>query len=189
MNPEDEVIHEDEHEEAEIVEEVEETEEQEEELDGDDDSYRSKLNATNRFLQSKGFVFEKGKGWVEPSKPKPQTVTPKKSADAGITAIDTLAFIDAQVTNSEDIAEVMKLAKGFGLSIADALKDPTVKHRLNVLKDERKTAEASNTRTARSGAKQVDSKALLDNLSKGEVPKSANEAEELFWARRGGRRK
>lgn len=159
------------------------------EVDPNDDSYRGKLNATNRFLQAQGYTFEKGKGWVKPTESKPQTETVKKSEDTGLTAIDTLAFIDAQVTNSEDIAEVIKLAKGFGLSITDALKDKTVKHRLEVLRDERKTAEASNTRTARSGAKQIDSKALLDNLSKGEVPSNANEAEELYWARRGGRRK
>lgn len=186
MNTEEEQILDDEQVEDETVTEVEETTEDD---DGDDDSYRGKLNATNRFLQSQGYTFEKGKGWVKPAeapKPKTETVKPVKSE---VTALDTLAFIDAQVTNSEDIAEVMKLAKGFGLSIADALKDKTVKHRLEVLKDERKTAEASNTRTARSGAKQVDSRQLLDNLSKGEVPTGGNEAEELYWARRGGRRK
>lgn len=169
---------------------VEEVEEEEIEIDPNDDSYRGKLNATNRFLQTQGYKFEKGKGWVKPTESKPQIVTEKKSEDVEMKPADTLAFIDAGVTNSEDIAEVMKLAKGFGISISDALKDKTVKHRLEVLKDERKTAEASNTRTARSGAKQIDSKALLDNLSKGEVPKTGtNEAEELYWARRGGRRK
>lgn len=186
MNTEDDQILDDEQVEDESVEEVEETTEDD---DGDDDSYRGKLNATNRFLQSQGYTFEKGKGWVKPAEaPKPKTETVKQSSSE-VTALDTLAFIDAQVTNSEDIAEVIKLAKGFGLSISDALKDKTVKHRLEVLKDERKTAEASNTRTARSGVKQIDSKQLLDNLSKGEVPTGGNEAEELYWARRGGRRK
>lgn len=186
MNTEDDQILDDEQVEDESVEEVEETTEDD---DGDDDSYRGKLNATNRFLQSQGYTFEKGKGWVKPAEAmKPKTETVKQSSSE-VTALDTLAFIDAQVTNSEDIAEVIKLAKGFGLSISDALKDKTVKHRLEVLKDERKTAEASNTRTARSGVKQIDSKQLLDNLSKGEVPTGGNEAEELYWARRGGRRK
>lgn len=187
MNKEEEQILDDEQAEVETVIEVEETTEDD---DGDDDSYRGKLNATNRFLQSQGYTFEKGKGWVKPTEaPKPKTET-VKPVNSEVTALDTLAFIDAQVTNSEDIAEVIKLAKGFGLSISDALKDKTVKHRLEVLKDERKTAEASNTRTARSGVKQVDSKTLIDNLSKGEVPNTGtNEAEELYWARRGGRRK
>jgi hypothetical protein len=118
------------------------------------------------------------------SKPKAE-----KKSDLELTPKDTLAFIGASVTEEEDIEEVLKLAKGFGLSVSEALKDETVKHRLNVLKEQRKTAEASNTRAARSGAKQVDSKQLMDKLSKGEAPKpGSTEAEELFWARRGGRR-
>jgi hypothetical protein len=186
MNTEEETILDDEQVEDEIVEEVEETEDVEQE--DEESPYRSKLNATNRFLEKEGYKFEKGKGWVKPTETtKPVT---KKSVDSGLNSSDTLAFIDAQVTNSEDIAEVMKLAKGFGISLSEALKDKTVKHRLEVLRDERKTAEASNTRTARSGAKGIDAKQLVENLAKGDVPKTgSNEAEELYWARRGGRRK
>ena len=185
MNPEEETILEDEQVEDEIVEEVDETESEDESQEEEKvNPYRSKLNATNRFLQKEGYEFKNGQ-WV-----KPETVKqPVKKVETGtITPTDTLAFIDAGVTNSEDITEVVKLAKGFGISISEALRDDTVKHRLNVLKEQRKTAEASNTRTARSGARQVDSKQLLSNLSKGEVPTSSSEAEELFWARRGGRR-
>jgi hypothetical protein len=180
---EDEQIQEDELVEDEIVEVEEESEEESEEKP---DPYRSKLNATNRFLQKEGYEFKNG-SWVKPEQVK---TVPKKQSDSSVTALDTLAFIDAGVTNSEDIAEVMRLAKGFSMGISDALKDDTVKHRLNVFKEQRKTAEATNTRTARSGVKQIDSKAILDNLSKGEVPNTGtNEAEELYWARRGGRRK
>ena len=103
------------------------------------------------------------------SKPKAE-----KKSDLELTPKDTLAFIGASVTEEEDIEEVLKLAKGFGLSVLEALKDETVKHRLNVLKEQRKTAEASNTRSARSGAKQVDGKQLMDKLSKGEAPKQRN---------------
>lgn len=187
MNTEEVEIQEDELVEDEIVEEVEEQEEAEQEQEDEkEDPYRSKLNATNRFLQKEGYKFENGT-WIKPTAT--ATVKPKKAADTNISPLDTLAFIDAGVTNVDDISEVVKLAKGFGLSVPDALKDSTIKHRLNVLRDERKTAEAMNTRTARSGAKQVDSRQLLENLSKGEVPSDANEAEELFWARHGGRRK
>lgn len=185
MNPEEETILEDEQVEDEIVEEETEEVEEEEETQEEVNPYRSKLNATNRFLQKEGYEFKNG-SWVKPQTIKAPT---KKVENSTITPVDTLAFIDAGVTNSEDIAEVVKLAKGFGLSISDALKDDTVKHRLTVLKEQRKTAEASNTRTARSGARQVDSKQLTDNLAKGIVPKvGSNEAEELYWARRGGRR-
>ena len=183
MNGEEETILEDEQVEDEIVEtEVEETAEEEEEKN----PYRSKLNATNRFLQKEGYVFKDGK-WV-----KPQTAAPapkKETTDTDLTPKDTLAFIGAGVTEEEDIEEVLKLAKGFGMTVSEALKDETVKHRLNVLKDQRKTAEASNTRSARVGAKQVDSKQLMDKLSKGEAPTpGSKEAEDLFWARRGGKR-
>jgi len=120
---------------------------------------------------------------------KPKSETKKASNDVELTPKDTLSFMGAGITEEEDIEEVLKLAKGFGLSVSQALKDETVKHRLNILKEQRKTAEASNTRSARSGAKQVDGKQLQEKLSKGEVPKpGSSDAEELFWARRGGRR-
>ena len=186
MNEHDEVILEDEQVEDEIVEQDEVEAEAEPEEQEEENPYRSKLNATNRFLQKEGYKFENG-SWVKDS-PTVKAAPIKKSVDTNITPLDTLAFIDAGVTNVDDISEVVKLAKGFSLSIADALRDTTVKHRLNVLKEERKTAEATNTRTARKGATQTDSRQLLDNLSRGEVPTSRNEAEDLFWARRGGRR-
>jgi len=163
------------------------TEETDEQTEEKDNPYRSKLNATNRFLQKEGYEFKDGK-WV---KPQEKVTTPKKKStdEVELTPKDTLAFIGASVTEEEDIEEVLKLAKGFGLTVSEALKDETVKHRLNVLKEQRKTAEAANTRSARQGAKQVDGKQLMDKLSKGEAPKpGSNEAEELFWARRGGRR-
>jgi hypothetical protein len=183
-------IQEDELVEDEIVEIEEAEDESESEDDGNDDSYRGKLNATNRFLQAQGYKFEGGK-WV-----KPETVVATKKApvskakEVELTPKDTLAFIGAGVTDEEDIEEVLKLSRGFQLTVSEALKDPTVKHRLNVLKEQRKIAEATNTRTARGGARTIDSKQLVDNLSRGEVPKGGStEAEELFWARRGGRRK
>jgi hypothetical protein len=124
----------------------------------------------------------------EAKKPKAETKKVSNN-DVELTPKDTLAFMATGVTEEEDIEEVLKLAKGFGMTVSEALKDDTVKHRLNVLKEQRKTAEAANTRPARSGAKQVDGKQLVDKLSKGEVPKpGSSDAEELFWARRGGRR-
>jgi hypothetical protein len=187
MNTEETTILEDEQVEDEIVEEATEVEEDDEKEEDNKDPYRAKLNATNRFLQKEGYEFKDGK-WV-----KPQTkVAPKKTegkTDIELTPKDTLAFMATGVTEEEDIEEVLKLAKGFGMTVSEALKDETVKHRLNVLKEQRKTAEAANTRSARSGAKQVDGKQLVDKLSKGEVPKpGSSDAEELFWARRGGRR-
>jgi hypothetical protein len=186
MNTEETIL-EDEQVEDEIVEEATEVEEDEEKEEENKDPYRAKLNATNRFLQKEGYEFKDGK-WV---KPQTKVVSKKTEAktDVELTPKDTLAFMATGITEEEDIEEVLKLAKGFGLTVSEALKDETVKHRLNVLKEQRKTAEASNTRSARSGAKKVDSKQLLENLSKGKIPeKGSSEADDLFWARRGGRR-
>lgn len=187
MNPEEENL------DGEQVNEEENTEEENgesNEVDPNDDSYRGKLNATNRFLQSQGYVFEKGKGWVKPNESKPQVSNKNETKkDIDITPKDTLAFIGAGITEVEDVEEVIKLAKAFNLSVADALKDQTIKHRLNVLKEQRKTAEATNTRSVRSGNKQPDSRQLLENLSRGEIPTGRDASEELFWARRGGKRK
>jgi hypothetical protein len=168
-------------------EEQENTDSQNSEHEQSEDSNESNEEYTEREKQYYARI-KKLEADLKEAKTAPKPKAEKKS-DLELTPKDTLAFMATGITEEEDIEEVLKLAKGFGMSVSEALKDETVKHRLNVLKEQRKSAEASNTRSARSGAKTIDSKELLNKLSKGEVPKrGSNEAEELFWARRGGKR-
>jgi len=121
----------------------------------------------------------------KPSKP---TTTAKKDDDSNLSSVDTIAIIKANI-HEDDIEEVIKASKILGKSIGETLKDATMRSILNTREEERKTAEAANTNTAKPGTKQVSGDELNQNLSKGQVPdKGSKEAEDLFWARRGGRR-
>jgi len=120
-------------------------------------------------------------------KPNKVTTTTKKDDD-NLSSVDTIAIIKANI-HEDDIEEVIKASKLLGKSIAETLRDTTFKTILNTREEERKTAEATNTNTAKPGIKQVSGDELNQNLSKGQVPdKGSKEAEDLFWARRGGRR-
>lgn len=120
-------------------------------------------------------------------KPNKPTITAKKDDDSNLSSVDTIAIIKANV-HEDDIEEVIKASKLLGKSISETLKDSTFKTILNTREEERKTAEATNTNTAKPGTKQVSGDELKQNLSKGQVPeKGSKEAEDLFWARRGGR--
>jgi hypothetical protein len=88
----------------------------------------------------------------------------------------------------EDFEEVLDMAKFKKLSIAETLKLGATKAILAEKAEFRRTSEMSNTGNARRGASKVSDDVLLANLSKGEIPESKEEAERLFWAKRGGKR-
>ena len=118
---------------------------------------------------------------------KPTTTAKDKNDDNNLSSVDTIAIIKANI-HEEDIEEVIKASKLLGKSIPETLKDATLRAILNTREEERKTAEAANTNTAKPGTKQVSGDELKQNLSKGVIPdKGSKEAEDLFWARRGGK--
>jgi hypothetical protein len=89
----------------------------------------------------------------------------------------------------EDFEEVLDMAKFKKLSIAETLKLGATKAILAEKAEFRKTAEVSNTGNARRGTSKVSDDVLLKNLADGKVPEAgSSEAEQLFWAKRGGKR-
>lgn len=89
----------------------------------------------------------------------------------------------------EDIEEVEKASKILGKSLSETLKDATVRSILATRLEERKTANAQNTKTQRSTQKEISDDDILNKVSKGEIPDAGStEADRLFWARRGGKR-
>lgn len=102
---------------------------------------------------------------------------------------DTIALIGAKVTDPEDIDEVVEYAQFKKISIADALKSNVIISSLAEKAEKRKTADATSTSASRRGQSKVGDDVLLKNLSKGEIPeKGSDEAERIFWAKRGGKR-
>lgn len=148
------------------------------------EDYRAKLNATNRFLEKQGFVFKDGK-W-NPPEIKKQEESPKDSDALSTTDIYTL--VSAKIPQ-EDLDVVKKTAKILGVSISEALKDSDLQTILKGRAEKRKVADATNTKTVRAGAKTVSDEEIVKAASRGEIPKAGSEeAEKLFWARRGGKK-
>lgn len=115
-----------------------------------------------------------------------ETTTSAKQDD--LSTKDLYAVMNAKV-HEDDLDEVVKAAKLLEKSIPEALKDTTVQAILEKRAEHRKTAEATSTRPSRAGAKKIDSDEILREASKGNIPDAGSaEAEELFWARRGGKR-
>lgn len=103
----------------------------------------------------------------------------------GTSLKDMRALNDAEV-HEDDLEEVESYAKFKKISIAEALKDKTLKTILSEKTEERKTADATNTGKAKPGNKKVSGAELQKNLSEGKVPeKGSVEAETLYKARRG----
>lgn len=103
-------------------------------------------------------------------------------------AKDILFLSKENITEEEDIDEVVRYAEYRKIGVADALKDKTLRTILSDRAEERASALAAQTKGQR-GTTKVSDDALLDKLSKGEVPEpGSKEAEQLFWAKRGGQR-
>ncbi len=118
--------------------------------------------------------------------PKEKTVeVPSKD----LSSKDIFALVQAKVPE-EDVEEVTKTAKALGISIAEALKDPVTQTILERRASLRKTAEATSTTTARPVARKVtDESVLKEAFQEDKLPsKGSDEAERLFWAKRGGKK-
>lgn len=128
------------------------------------------------------------KQWREKAlKAQPQQET-KKQKEGDLSSKDLYALMQAKV-HEDDIDDVLKVAKLEGVSVAEALKLDLTQTILAKKSEYRRTAEVTNTGAAKKGTQKVSTDTLIKNLSKGEVPeKGSTEAEELFWARRGGKR-
>jgi hypothetical protein len=115
---------------------------------------------------------------------KPPEEKPQQENDLSVS--DVYALTDAKVPQ-EDVEEVKKAAKVLGVSIPEALKDPLVSDILKKRAELRASDEAANRgRGGGGGPKAITDQELIDNASRGQLPKKGTpEAERLFWLRRG----
>ena len=102
---------------------------------------------------------------------------------------DALAFQEAGVT-SEDYDEVVRVAKILDKPIAEALKDTTLKTILETRKEERTTANATQTRGGARGTSKVSGEDLLSKAQRtGEVPETDEGMQAIFAAKMARRAK
>ena len=101
---------------------------------------------------------------------------------------DLYALSQANV-NIDDFDEVIEYAKFKNITVMEVLNNDVMKTTLANKSAFRKTAEASNTGSTKKGSSKVSDSTLEENLSKGIIPeKGSDEAERLFYLRRGGKR-
>lgn len=136
-----------------------------EDKSNEDQDFRGKLNATNRFLKKEGYEFDEAKGeWIKKPAPKP----PEKT-DYQLTPMDAVALGKSDV-HDEDYSLVTKWAQQNGMSVIDALKDDDLKVILDSHAEKRRTAEIANTGGPRGGKTATGSELLAKAESTGEVP-------------------
>jgi len=125
--------------------------------------------------------------WIDHSVQVKQ-VPKKESRQDNLNPLDLYALMEAKVPK-EDIEEVIKASKLLGKTISESLQDPIVQGILKSKEEYRRTADATATQSKRTGAKQISDDEIMRKASKGEVPEAgSDEADRLFWARRGGKR-
>jgi len=106
----------------------------------------------------------------------------KPAETAALPTADLYALVKAGVPE-EDIEEVSDYAAFKKISIAEALKAPTVKTLLAERKEARDVAEATNTSRARRQTTSASPEALLEQASKGQLPDTAEGTMRLAEAR------
>lgn len=125
---------------------------------------------------------------------KPPKKDPKKDGDGDqepeqkFTIKDSYALQEHKV-HLDDIDKVLETAKMLGTDIAGALENDVLQGILKQRGEERASAAAANKDGGRPSSHKPSGSELKKNLSEGKVPEpGSQEAEDLYWARRGGRR-
>lgn len=133
-----------------------------------------------RAKKAEGFELKEGK-WAKPVKPetpKPE-VKPEPKAE-GLSEKDIFALVKADVSE-DDIDEVKGYASYKKISVAEALKDKTLKGILSDRSEERRSAEVANTKSPR-GSSKPSSETLLSKSKEGILPDKDEDIEALAKA-------
>jgi hypothetical protein len=102
----------------------------------------------------------------------PKVEQPSQKQD-GLTPMDAIILGKSDISETEDIEEVINFAGYRKMSIPQALKDKTLQAILSDRKEQRATAEATNTSTARRGTSKPTDEQLIANAEAGKYPEDA----------------
>lgn len=120
-----------------------------------------------------------------PKEPAPAAKDDKKD---DLSQKDVLFLAKANV-HEDDLDQVLEYAKFKGIPVADALQSPIIKATLAENEEFRKTQAAANDGGSKRGAPNRTPQAILADIDNGIIPeKGSKEAEDAFWAKRGGKR-
>lgn len=158
---------------------------------GDEVSVEQQLAEAQEALEKEKEISNNQRIRAEKAEKKPKDGTVEKPApnkeatteEQGLTGLDVLALTGAGVTNSEDVDYLIKTAKGFGLTLTEALKDKTIKAKLEEQQEERNTANATNTKGNSGGGGSKTGASILKDASNGKLPESDEDFDKLAKAR------
>ena len=153
------------------TEEVEETDDQSESEDLEAIKERNKRlfeRAKKAEAEAKILKAERLKK-EEEAKVKAEKSVPVEK-QTGLSPMDTIALITAKVTEKEDIEFVAEYAQFKKIPVSEALKSGVVKSELAQRIEQRTTAEATNTGTARRGSSKPNLDKVIADASEGRLP-------------------
>lgn len=157
------------------------------EVEGEEKQENEELTKAQELAKNQKIRAEKAEAELKrlKSEPKQEKAT---SQEDDLSPKDWMYLAKADV-HDDDLDRVVKFAKLEGITVQEALKHSDLKAILASRAEARKTAEAISTKPARVAATKISPEVIVEKAKKGEIPaKGSAEAEELFWARRGGRR-
>lgn len=132
---------------------------------------------------------EKAEAKVKELTPGQKKETETEAKEQGLSTTDVYALVKADVPQ-EDVETVKAYAEFKKISISEALKDQTLKAILTDDAEKRRSSAAAATGANRRGTARPTAEKVVADLKDGKIPEPGSpEAEELYWARRGGRRK
>jgi hypothetical protein len=128
-----------------------------------------------RTKKAEGFTQDATGKWVKPAKPVVKTeVKPNDAISTNTSELSSMDVITIAKSNihQDDIEEVINFAKFKNITVGDALKDDIMKSILSGKAELRKTAEGTNTGSAKRGNAKVSDESLVDNARNGKMPES-----------------
>ena len=107
--------------------------------------------------------------------------TEPSEKQGGLTPKDLYALMEAKVPQ-DDIEVVSEYAAFKKTSVAEALKSSVIKSELADRAEQRQTAEATNTGTARRGSAKPTPEQVMANVSEGKLPEDPEALAKARWA-------
>lgn len=156
-------------------------------LENEFGSLREKSSKNEELANNYKIRAEKAEKGKKPANDGGEPSEKKDDKDA-LSTKDVLTLTKANV-HEDDVEWLLSQRKAVGKDLSALLKDDEINAVLKLRNEKRKTADAANTKPARPGNRKPDGETLKKELlSDGKVPEpGSDEAEELFWARRGGK--
>lgn len=147
---------------TEVVEETPAEEESE-----DVEAIKQELEKTKELNKK---LFERAKTAEAKNKEKPKSEPAAPTEKQVEFDLEDVAALVTKVSDKEDREFVKRSAKLLGLSLEGALNDPVVQGKLKERDEQRQSAAAANTSTARRGTSKPSLEQVLQNAEAGKLP-------------------